>query len=155
MTRWEVAATSRLQWVLHEYCHQEKLSDSDWLDQRSRVYPILDRYQKEEFHKLMAIANEYSRAFLAVWKQEQSGRRDPTLAAADAGRLAFLRFFKAMLKEMTVPEGLPFGTAWEQVETTHTVGAAVKKVRGKLNVPRERFWVTTAGTYRQASPFGK
>ena len=39
--------------ALHEYCRQEEISDTHWLEQRSRVYPVLDRYQKEGFHKLM------------------------------------------------------------------------------------------------------
>jgi hypothetical protein len=30
--------------------------------------------------------------------------------------------------------------------------AAVKRIRGKLNVPRERFWLTGTGRYRQAQP---
>jgi hypothetical protein len=50
--------------ALHEYCRQEEISDTHWLEQRSRVYPILDRYQKEGFHKLMAIADEHRGAFL-------------------------------------------------------------------------------------------
>ncbi len=50
--------------ALHEYCRQEEISDTNWLEQRSRVYPVLDRYQKEGFHKLMGIAGEYRGAFL-------------------------------------------------------------------------------------------
>jgi len=50
--------------ALHEYCRQEEISDTHWLEQRSRIYPILDRYQKEGFHKLMAIADVYRGALL-------------------------------------------------------------------------------------------
>jgi phosphatidylserine/phosphatidylglycerophosphate/cardiolipin synthase-like enzyme len=50
--------------ALHEYCRQEEISDTRWLEQRSRVYPVLDRYQKEGFHKLIAIADEHRGAFL-------------------------------------------------------------------------------------------
>jgi superfamily II DNA or RNA helicase len=50
--------------ALHEYCRQEEISDTRWLEQHSRVYPVLDRYQKEGFHKLIAIADEHRGAFL-------------------------------------------------------------------------------------------
>lgn len=50
--------------ALHEYCRQEEISDTHWLEQRSRVYPVLDRYQKEGFHKLMTIAGQHHGAFL-------------------------------------------------------------------------------------------
>ena len=86
------------------------------------------------------------------WKQSQNDGPDRTAAASDAGRPAFLRYFKALVKESSVPEDLPFAVPWEELEKTHKVPAAVKKVRGKLNVPRERFWVTATGQYRQARP---
>jgi hypothetical protein len=35
-----------------------------------------------------------------------------------------------------------------------TISAQVKKIRGKLNVPRERFWQTADGLYQVAAPFG-
>jgi HKD family nuclease len=50
--------------ALHEYCRQEEISDTHWLEQRSRVYPVLDRYQKEGFHKLIAIADDHRGALL-------------------------------------------------------------------------------------------
>ena len=33
-----------------------------------------------------------------------------------------------------------------------SVPAQVKRIRGKLNVPRERFWLKATGLYRQARP---
>ncbi len=50
--------------ALHEYCRLEEISDTRWLEKHSRVYPILDRYQREGFHKLIAIADEYRGALL-------------------------------------------------------------------------------------------
>jgi hypothetical protein len=38
-----------------------------------------------------------------------------------------------------VPENVPFAVSWEELEQTMQIPAAVKKIRGKLNVPRERF----------------
>jgi hypothetical protein len=41
----------------------------------------------------------------------------------------------------TVPEGFPFGTSYDDLEKKlkKTVPGKLEKVRGKLNVPRERF----------------
>ena len=39
---------------------------------------------------------------------------------------------------------------WEQIEKKRKVPAYVKSLRGKLNVPRERFWTTAEGEYRVA-----
>ncbi len=38
-----------------------------------------------------------------------------------------------------------------ELEKKRTIPAAVKKIRGKLNVPRENFHLTASGMYRQAT----
>lgn len=40
------------------------MTDREWLENHSRVYPILDPYQREGFHALMGIADKYRGAFL-------------------------------------------------------------------------------------------
>ena len=52
-----------------------------------------------------------------------------------------------------MPESIPFAVPWGQLEKKQKVPAVVKKIRGKLNVPRERFWVTAAGEYRTVKGF--
>jgi hypothetical protein len=87
---------------------------------------------------------------LQLWKNEQkkvSGRTP----VVDPSHAAFTKFFKALVKEQTVPEGIPFGIPFDKLKTK--VSAQVKSIRGKLNVPRERFNVTEGGLYRVASPF--
>jgi hypothetical protein len=64
----------------------------------------------------------------------------------------FSKFFKSLVKEETVPAGIPFGVAYKKLK--QSVSAQVKKIRGKLNVPRERFWLTAEGLYQVAAPFG-
>jgi len=51
------------------------------------------------------------------------------------------------VKDQSVPEDIPFAAPWEQISVK--VPAPVKQIRGKLNVPRERFRVT-AGAYMWA-----
>jgi hypothetical protein len=87
---------------------------------------------------------------LELWKNElkKTLRGSPVL---DPSRASFMKFFRTLVKEQTVPEGIPFGIRFDTLRTR--VSAQVKRIRGKLNVPRERFNVTEAGLYRVASPF--
>lgn len=58
-TPFEVYARS-----LHELFGQQELSDRDWLEHHSRIWPILDQYQKDGFRKLIKIADAHGGAFL-------------------------------------------------------------------------------------------
>ena len=86
---------------------------------------------------------------LDLWKREQKSKPTGSLPTLDASPAAFYRFFKATVKEQTVPEGIPFAVPYEKIRVN--VSAQVKKIRGKLNVPRERFRVNEDGLYRIAS----
>ncbi len=87
---------------------------------------------------------------LELWKNEQKKNSGRPLVL-DPSPSAFTKFFKALVKDQTVPEGIPFGIPYDKLKTKVT--AHVKSIRGKLNVPRERFHVTAAGFYRVATPF--
>jgi hypothetical protein len=50
--------------ALHELFRRYEMTDKEWLEKESRVYPVLDQYQKDGFHELMAIADKYRGAFL-------------------------------------------------------------------------------------------
>lgn len=54
-------------------------------------------------------------------------------------RADFARYFAALIKEQSVPDNIPVAVPWEKINTR--VPANVKRIRGKLNVPRERFRV--------------
>jgi hypothetical protein len=62
---------------------------------------------------------------------------------------AFQKAFKRIIDEETVPEGFPFGTAYEDLEKKlkQELPAKLTKVRGKLNVPRERFHLRGKSQY--------
>jgi len=49
---------------LHEFFRQRVMTDNEWLENDSKVYPILDQYQKDGFHELMAIADKYHGGFM-------------------------------------------------------------------------------------------
>jgi len=56
-------------------------------------------------------------------------------------------FFRELLKDETVPEGIPYAVPWDQLEKKRKIPASVKRIRGKLNVPRERFHLASDGRY--------
>jgi len=62
-------------------------------------------------------------------------------------RADFDRYFAVLAKEQTVPDDIPAAVPWEELEKERKIPAAVKRIRGKLNVPRERFRVTASGGY--------
>jgi hypothetical protein len=81
---------------------------------------------------------------------------DPRIrAAAQAADSAiqtlalFTKFFKSIVVESAVPEWIPPAMPWEEVEKKFKtkVPARAKKIRGKLNVPRERFRVREDGQF--------
>jgi hypothetical protein len=65
-------------------------------------------------------------------------------------RADFMRYFAALVKEQTVPDNIPAAVPWDELEKKQKIPAAVKRIRGKLNVPRERFRVTGSGGYAWA-----
>lgn len=88
---------------------------------------------------------------LEQWKLEREVKPNRKQALLDPSRAAFASFFKTLVKEQSVPENIPFAVPWEKLEKKNKVPAAVKKIRGKLNVPRERFRVTETGEFIQAT----
>lgn len=65
---------------------------------------------------------------------------------AEASFEPFARFFKRTVTDESVPAGIPPAVSWDELAARQTWTAAQLKkaqaVRGKLNVPRERFWQT-------------
>lgn len=50
--------------ALQEFFRSHEITASEWDLQHSKVYPILDEYQKEGYHSLIKIARNYGGAFL-------------------------------------------------------------------------------------------
>jgi hypothetical protein len=50
--------------ALHELFRRYEMTDKEWLEQKSRVCPILDQYQRDGFHELIDTAHMYRGAFL-------------------------------------------------------------------------------------------
>jgi len=61
---------------------------------------------------------------------------------------AFLRTFKRIIDDETVPEGIPFAVPYDELAKRKIkISPKVKSIRGKLNVPRERFHLRGRTTY--------
>jgi hypothetical protein len=65
----------------------------------------------------------------------------------DASQPVFAKAFKALVKDQSVPENIPYAVTWENLDKKMNVPNAVKSLRGKLNVPRERFRTNADGLY--------
>ncbi len=49
---------------LQEYFRGHEMTDTEWEKTESRMYPVLDHYQKEGYHALLKIARQFNGAFL-------------------------------------------------------------------------------------------
>ncbi|MBM4120830.1 MAG: hypothetical protein FJ248_08040 [Nitrospira sp.] len=78
---------------------------------------------------------------------EQGDKKPAKMLEADPSSGAFAKYFRKVIAEESVPDGIPSAVPWEQLEKKMTVPQKVKNIRGKLNVPRERFHVRQDGSY--------
>jgi len=73
-------------------------------------------------------------------KAEESGEPLPPPAAFGTDFVSFKKAFKGIIDEETIPEGIPWAVPYEDLDKKKVkIPAKVRNVRGKLNVPRERF----------------
>ncbi len=118
-----------------------------WADERVQAaWPVAaENYNLLEFDKARA-------------KAEAHGDPIPERPKPRADRATFARHFKAIVEEETVPEGFEFGTEYGELEKKlgKKIPSKLVKVRGKLNVPRERFHSVGKTQYKWAGlQFGK
>jgi hypothetical protein len=59
----------------------------------------------------------------------------------------FKRYFSKLLKSQSVPDNIPWAVPWDELAKKMPIPACLKRIRGKLNVPRERFRITSDKTY--------
>lgn len=50
--------------ALQEYFRGHELTDNEWERTESKMYPVLDHYQKEGYHSLLKIARQFNGAFM-------------------------------------------------------------------------------------------
>jgi hypothetical protein len=113
-----------------------------WKDSRVQAaWPVAaENYALLEYEKAMA-------------KAEANGEPVSTSPAGRSAELfanpaAFLKTFKRIIDDETVPEDIPFAVPYDELENRKIkISPKVKSIRGKLNVPRERFHLRGRTTY--------
>jgi hypothetical protein len=85
------------------------------------------------------------------FKFDASENESKKLLALDASYESFAKFLKETVADESVPAGIPPAVSWDDLAAKKKwTSAQLKKaqaVRGKLNVPRERFQQTEDGEY--------
>jgi hypothetical protein len=101
-----------------------------WKDDRvNAAWPVA----AEEYAKL-----KYDKA---LHKADENDEPAPSPVTPATDFVTFRRELKRMVDEETVAENIPFAVPYEELEKKlkRKIPGNVSKVRGKLNVPRERF----------------
>ncbi len=103
-----------------------------WNDARVQAaWPVVaDAITRVELHKI-----------------ELGGKKPKKQPEADASPAAFAKYFRAVVAGESVPDGIPPAVPWAELEKKMTVPKQAMTVRGKLNVPRERFRQRKDGSY--------
>jgi hypothetical protein len=96
-------------------------------------------------------------AQVETWKQEARAASEPASRLVNRKSpivnpsAAFARFLKETVNDESVPQGIPAAIPWDDLAAeknwTSTQLKKTQAVRGKLNVPRERFQQTEDGQY--------
>jgi hypothetical protein len=101
-----------------------------WKDARvNAAWPVAaEEYTKLQYDKALQKANE-------------NDEPAPALPTPTTDFVSFRRELKRIVDEEPVPENIPFAVPYEELEKKlkRKIPGNVPKIRGKLNVPRERF----------------
>ena len=129
-----------------------------WLENKKKGGPVeldewLEAMWKDSRVKAAwpVYAEEYAR--IEHWKEaqeaEEEGRPAPKPPGPTTDFVSFKKVFKRIVDEETVPEGIPFAVLYEELKKKRRIDVPkkVEKIRGKLNVPRERFHVRGKSQY--------
>ncbi len=116
----------------------EEWAQALWKDARVHAaWPVAaEEYARLEYEKVRE-------------KAEENSEPAPTPAPPSADFASFNDTFRAIVDEETVPEGFLFGTPYDELEKKlkKPIPGKLRKVRGKLNVPRERFHLRGKNLY--------
>lgn len=119
----------------------EPWADALWRDSRIQAaWPVaVEQYAFLE--------NEKARE-----RAEENGEPTPIPAKPSTDAGGFRREFKRVIEAETVPAGFPFAISYDELEKKlrKKVPTKLRSIRGKLNVPRERFHRHDDGTYSWA-----
>jgi hypothetical protein len=142
--RWDEQWKVGNRWQCGEVAYQAEFADAFdwWLSEKAEWW-----LEKEWHGRLAREPVDLATWTAALWS-------DPRVQAAWAMRCSlcaerpdFGKYFRNLVKEQSVPADIPWAVPWEELEKKRKIPAAVKRIRGKLNVPRERFRTTEEGRF--------
>ena len=166
--RWEEQWKVKNQWCCGSVAYAAEFIDAFewwlrekaewWLEHKKNGGPVemdawaLTLWKDPRVQAAWPVAAEQD-AFLecekAREKAEAEGDKPPAAVTPSTDLAGFAKAFKRIVNDETVPEGIPWGTPYEEVEkkSKAKIPTKVKSIRGKLNVPRERFHLRGRSQY--------
>lgn len=86
-----------------------------------------------------------------LWKDSRVRAAVEFVAAPSANPEGFERLLKELVDRESVEDGIPFAKPWDELARKKLKGLThARSIRGKLNVPRERFHKTSRTSYKWA-----
>ncbi len=142
--RWDEQWKVKNRWECGPVAYEAELADAF-------TWWLLEKAEWHLEHKKDGGPIELADWAQALWRDERVQVAVKAVAPTSAGIAAFTDLLKSVVEEETVPDGIPFAKPWEELEKKKLAGLAkARKIRGKLNVPRERFHVVSRGVYNWA-----
>jgi hypothetical protein len=142
--RWDEQWKVKNRWECGPVAYQAELEDAFtwWLLEKAEWY----LEHKTPGHT--AFLSEWAEL---LWRDRRVQAAVEAVAPASSGIAGFTALLKAVVDEETVPVGIPFAKPWDELEKKRLDGLAkARRIRGKLNVPRERFHLVSRGVYKWA-----
>jgi hypothetical protein len=142
--RWDEQWKVKNRWECGTVAYEQEMADAfDWW--------LLEKAEWYLEHKKGGGPAELSAWALGLWRDARVQAAVEMVHPSLAGSEGFMRLLKEKVEEETVSEGIPFAEPWEKLEKKGLEGLPkTRKIRGKLNVPRERFHLVSKGVYKWA-----
>jgi hypothetical protein len=149
--RWDEQWKVKNRWECGEIAYQTELRDAfdSWLREKAEWW--LEHKAKDQQATLHDLAE-------ALWRNERVHAAVSFLfpsplwgeGQGEGVPSDFERLLKEVVDEETVPAGIPFAKPWDKFSKDTPGLPKARKIRGKLNVPRERFHLVTKNVYSWA-----
>jgi len=143
--RWDEQWKVKNRWECGPVAYEKELADAfDWW--------LMEKAEWYLEHKKDGGPAELSAWAQGLWRDPRVQAAVEVVHPSLAGPEGFIRLLREKVDEESVPEGIPFAKPWDELEKKFPKSDLNKarKIRGKLNVPRERFHLVSKGVYAWA-----
>ncbi len=143
--RWDEQWKVKNRWECGPVAYQQELADAfEWW--------LLEKAEWYLEHRKDGGPVELSDWAHSLWNDKRVQAAVEVVAPSSAGIVAFTGLLRTVVDAETVPAGIPFAKPWDELERSFVKSDLNKarRIRGKLNVPRERFHLVSKGVYKWA-----